>query len=108
MFKKILSITLLIISSLVLAVSVVFCVYSVIDINSILNKLANDPSASGIDYFGVGWVYGICLLALSVFGLFLSIISKKILHRKVLQYFSVIEIIVFMLLLITSIFLFYM
>ena len=35
-------------------------------------------------------------------------ISKKILHRKVLQYFSVIEIIVFTLLLITSIFLFYM
>lgn len=36
-----------------------------------------------------------------------AIISKKILHRKVLQYFSVIEIIVFILLLITSIFLFY-
>ena len=108
MFKKILSITLLIISSLVLAVSVVFCVYSVIDINRVLNEIANDPSASGIDYFGIGWGYGICLLAVSVLGLILSGISKKLLQQKALGYVTITAMVVFALLLLASIFLFYM
>jgi len=80
--KRTLSIILLIVSCLVLIVSIVFCVYSIVDINRILNKLANDPSASGIDYFGVGWEYGICLFTASFLCLILSGISKKLLQQK--------------------------
>ena len=106
--KRILSMILLVISCLVLIVSIVFCICSVVDINRIYNELSNDPSASGIDYWGIGWGYGICLLAASILGLILSAIGKKLLQQKTLGYVCMIAMVVFSLLIITSIFLFCM
>ena len=104
--KRLLSISLIVVLCLVLITSVAFFVYSIVDINRIMNELSNDPSASGIDYFGVGWEYGIGSFALSVFGLILSVISKKLLKQKNLQYISIIGIVGFVILLIASFFLF--
>ncbi|MBR3978939.1 MAG: hypothetical protein IKJ94_04880 [Oscillospiraceae bacterium] len=106
--KRILSMILLVASCLVLIVSIIFCVYSIADINRILNELANDPSASGIDYFGIGWGYGICLFAVSVLGFILSWISKKLLQQKILRYITIAAMAVFALLFIISIFTFCM
>ena len=106
--KRILSMILLVISCLILVVSIVFCIYSVVDINRIYNELANDPSASGIDYFGIGWGYGICLFAVSILGLIISAISKKMLQQKALGYVCIVAMVVFAFLIITSIFLFCM
>lgn len=75
--KQILSMVLLAASCLVLVLSLFVCVYGIWDINRTLEALANNPSASGLDYFGIGWGYGICLFAVSTVGLILSIISKK-------------------------------
>jgi len=80
--KRLLSISLIVVLCLVLITSVAFFVYSIVDINRIMNELSNDPSASGIDYFGVGWEYGICLFTASFLCLILSGISKKLLQQK--------------------------
>lgn len=93
---------------LVLVTSIVFFIYSIVDINRFLNELANSPGTSGSDYFGVGMGYGICLFALSVLGLILSWKCKKQLHMKSMRYICIIGTVVFTLLLIASAFLFYM
>lgn len=105
--KRILSIILFVVSCLNLVFSIVFCIYSVVGINRILNELANNPSASGIDYLGLGWGYGICLFAASAFGFILSMISKKLWQQKSMRYICITQMVVFTLLLIASIFLFY-
>jgi len=61
-----------------------------------------------MDYFGIGWGYGIGLFTLSVFGLIFAGISMHGLRQKFLRWVTVIAILIFVLLLITSIFLFYM
>ena len=106
--KRTLSIILFTLSCLVLIVAIAFCIYSIYDINRVLNELANTPGASGIDYMGIGWGYGLALFATSAFGLILSVISKKILHKKELEYLTIVAMIIFALLLTTSLFLFYM
>lgn len=105
--KSIPAMILLIVSCLVLIASIVFCVCSIIDINRILNELANDPSASGMDYFGIGMGHGIILFSTSALGLILSGISKKLQQTKALQNVSLAAIIIFSLLAIAAIFLFY-
>ena len=77
------------------------------DIIRIQNELANAPGASGIDYWGIGWGYGISLFAVSILGLILSWVSKKLLQQKILRNISVIAIVVFVLLIIASLFMFY-
>lgn len=105
--KKVLSIVLLIATSLLLFASLYFCIYSFYDINCVLDKLANDPNASGIDYFGIGWGYGICLFAISIIGLFVSIISKKMQQQRISKNISLGAIFIFVLLIVVSIFLFF-
>ena len=106
--KRTLSIILLTVSCLILIASIIFCFYSVYDINRTLNELANNSSASGIDYMGVGWGYGICLFITSTLGLILMGISKKRLQKRILQHISVAAMILFAFLVITSFVLFYM
>lgn len=106
--KKTLSIILFTVLCLVLTVSVVICFYSIYDINRTLNELANTPGTSGIDYLGIGWIYGICLFAVSVLGLILSGISQKLLQQKIQQYVSIVAMVVFALLLMISFLIFYM
>lgn len=106
--KRTFSFILPVISYLVLLFSIVFCIYSIVDINRLLNDLANDPGASGIDYFGIGWGYGVILFACSVFGFILSCINRKLLQQKALRSVSVIGMILFALLFIVSLCLFYM
>ena len=105
--KRTLSIILLTLSCLVLIVAIAFCIYSFYDINLVLNELSNTPGTSGIDYMGIGWGYGLVLFATSALGLILSVISKKLLHQKTLQCLTIVAMIIFALLLITSLFLFY-
>ena len=106
--KRILAMILFVVSCLVLIASIAFFVYGVVDINRILNELSHNPSASGIDYLGIGWAYGIGLFVVSILGLIMSGISKKMLQKKILQYASIVEMVAFSLLLVTSIFLFCM
>ena len=106
--KRILAMILFVVSCLVLIASIAFFVYGVVDMNRILNELSNNPSASGIDYLGIGWAYGIGLFVVSILGLIMSGISKKMLQKKILQYASIVEMVAFSLLLVTSIFLFCM
>ncbi len=83
--KMAVSIALFSVSCVVFLLSVLFCIYSFVDIHSILQALSADPSASGIDYFGIGWGYGICLFAAASVGLILSLISKQKLQGRILQ-----------------------
>lgn len=105
--KRTLSIVLLIASCLALIGSAIFCIDSICQINRTLHDLANDPSAGGIDYFGVGWSAGVCLFALSVLGLVLSEIAMKQLRQGVLRSVSLAVTVGFALLTLASIFLFY-
>lgn len=100
-------IILLMVSCSVLIISIAFCVYSLIDIHRILNELASNPGASGIDYWGLGWGYGICLFGISTLGLILSIVSIRCLEQKKLQYIAIAAMVVFILLLMVSLILFY-
>lgn len=106
--KRILAMILFVISCLVLVVSIIFAVYGVVDINRVSNELATNPGASGIDYLGIGWAYGIGLFIVSVLGLILSGISKKLQQQKNLQDASSFEMIAFSLLLVISFFIFCM
>lgn len=105
--KKALSIVLLVAMSLLFIASLCFCIYSFYDINRVLAELANDPSASGIDYFGLGWGYGICLFAISIIGLLVSTINKKVQQKQVLKNISLGAIFVFVLFMVLSVLLFY-
>ena len=106
--KKIISVILFILSRLTLIASISFCLYSLYDLNRIANELANNPSTSGIDYLGNGWGYGIVLFFMSSFGLIVSTISSKLLKdKRTPKYISVASIIIFVLLLMTSIAIFY-
>lgn len=104
--RKTISIILLALSLLVVTLSAAGTIYAIYDINRITNDLANDPSASGIDYLGIGWGYGIILCAISAVGLILSAINIKLLQRKTLRYAAIAEGVVSAVLIITSIFLF--
>ena len=105
--KKITSTSLFVLSLLLVVLSVVCAIYAIYDIDRISNDLANDPSASGIDFMGIGWGYGIILFVLSIFGLILSAVNIKQLSKKVLRDTAVAEIAVSAVLIIVSIFIFY-
>jgi hypothetical protein len=102
------SIIFFILSCLTLIATISSCLYSLYDLNRIANELANNPSASGIDYLGNGWEYGIMLFAMSSFGLAVSTISSKLFkNKRAPKYISIASIIIFVLLLMTSIAIFY-
>lgn len=98
---------LFILSLLFVILAVSGTIYAIYDIAQISNNLANDPSASGIDFIGIGWGYGIILFVLSTLGLILSAVNIKQLSKKVLRYTAVAEIAVSAVLIIVSIFIFY-
>ena len=62
---------------IILVISLCICIYGVWDIICAAGDLANDPSASGIDYMGLGWGTAIALMVSSALGLILSCISRK-------------------------------
>jgi hypothetical protein len=105
--KRVLSIVLLVAMSLLFIASLCFCIYSFYDLNRVLAELTNDPSASGIDYFGLGWGYGIGLFAISIIGLIVSTINKKVQQIQVLKNISLGAIFVFALFIVLSVLLFY-
>ena len=105
--KKVLSIILLVAMILCFITSLCFCIYSFYDINRVLAELANKPSASGIDYLGLGWGYGICLFGISIIGLIVSTINKKVQQIQVLKNISLGAIFVFVLFIVLSVILFY-
>lgn len=105
--KKLLRLLPLIMALIVLVVSVSICIYGIYDINLTLHELASNPSASGIDYLGIGWGYGIILFVISILGFILSIVSVRIVKPKIQKYLSITSLVLFLLLTIISICLFY-
>ena len=105
--RKTVSMILLVLSLLIVILAVAGSVYAIYDINRISNDLANNPSASGIDYFGIGWGYGIILFLLSAFGLILTAVNIKLLSAKALRYTAIAEVAVLAVLIIVSVCIFY-
>lgn len=105
--KKSISVILFILSLVVVTLSIAGSIYGICDINRMRNDLANDTSASGIDYMGIGWGYGIILFVASAIALILSAINIKMLKKKSLQYISVAEVFASVILIVTSVFMFY-
>ncbi|MBO5324431.1 MAG: hypothetical protein J6A88_10135 [Oscillospiraceae bacterium] len=105
--KRTISIIVFTLSCFLLLLSIFLGIYGFYDLNRTLEELANTPGTSGIDYWGVGWGYGICLFVPSVLGLVLSIVSKILQQQKALQYISVCMIFLFVWLTIASICLFF-
>lgn len=105
--KKVTSTILFVLSLLFVVLSVAGTIYAIYDIDRISNDLANDPSASGIDFMGIGWGYGIVLFTLSVLGLMLSAVNIKLLAKKALRYIAIAEVAVSAVLIIISVFVFY-
>lgn len=101
--KKTVSIIIFIASSLIVFLSVIYCFYGIYDIKRIFVELENNPSASGIDYWGIGWGYGFNLFAYSALGLILSSINIKLLQKKALRNISIAETVLSVLLVIASI-----
>lgn len=105
--RKTVSMILLVLSLLIVILAVAGSVYAIYDINRISNDLANNPSASGIDYFGIGWGYGIILFLLSAFGLILTAVNIKLLSAKALRNTAIAEVAVLAILIIVSVCIFY-
>ena len=105
--KKVLSIILPVVMTLFFIASLYVCIYSIYDINRVLDELANNPAKSGIDRFGIGWGYGICLFAISIIGLIVSVINKKVQQLQVLKNISWGAILAFASFMVLSVFLFY-
>lgn len=105
--KEITSTILLVLSLLFVVLSVVCTIYAIYDIDRISKDLANDPGASGIDFMGLGWGYGIILFAMSALGLILSAVNIKLLSKKVLRYTAFAEVVISSILVIVSFFIFY-
>lgn len=87
-----------------LIATLLFCVYSILDIERYLQQ----PGLSGIDMLGLGWGYGICLFALAVLGIILSNISEKKQTEGPLKTISCFVKIVFWLLIVVSVIIFYL
>lgn len=101
------AIFLLAVSCLILFIALVFCIVGIYDINRTLANLADDTGASGIDFMGIGWGYGIGLFTASLAGLLFSSITRKMLTHKFLQKIAYAAIVLFSLLIAVSVFLFY-
>ena len=93
--KRVVAWIFLVLLCLVLVLSVAFLIYSIFDIPRVKGELAGDPSASGIDFWGIGWGYGFGLFCLSLFGLILGIINLHLQKQSFLQYGSVVAVILF-------------
>ncbi len=106
--RKSLSMVVFVGMCLVLLATVLFGIYSVIDIFRILTELANDPTVSGIDYFGLGMWYGLWLFALSFVGLILSVAGRILVQQKRLQLVCNIVMLIFILPMLAAVFVFYM
>ena len=105
--KKKTGIVLLIASYLVLFVSLYMCIFSIYDLHRVLEELAGNPGAGGMDYWGLGWGYGMSLFAASTVGLVLSLISKKLLESGMPRNFSRAATGLFLLLDVAAVILFY-
>jgi hypothetical protein len=100
--------TILFILSVIFAIlTVIGTAYAICDITRISNDLTNDLAASGVDFMGIGWGYGIVLFALSAIVLILSAVSIKLLSNKALRYTAVAEVILSAVLIVASVFIFY-
>lgn len=105
--RKAISLFLFILSVLALVSAISCSVYGIIDIHRTLSELAADPTASGVEYFGIGWEYGIGTFLPSAIGLILSVINRKIAKQKWIRYGSIIAVIAFSLLVLLAVFMFY-
>ena len=101
--KKALSVILLTVMGLLLVASLCLCIGFACE----LTRLANDPGASGLDYFGVGWSYGIVLFVVSIVGIIAAVISRKAQEKRVLKNISLGAVFTFVLLAFVAVGIFY-
>lgn len=105
--KKTISIILASICIIILLISIAFSIYGIVGINQRINELNNTPGSSGVDYWLIGMGDGIILFLLSVVGGVISAVSTKVAYCKTVNYISTIAVILFVVLLFISIFIFY-
>lgn len=74
---KTVSLIAFIIALLLLAADIAAAVYGFFDLNSALNILEQSDTASGVDYFGLGWALGAGLFAVSLSGVGFSSFAFK-------------------------------
>lgn len=87
--KKVFSWIFLILSFGAFVYNLFFSILGGIEIKSAFDKLAATPGASGVDYWGVGAdIYILFVIAFSIIGIILSIISCKIAFNRVMRIIS--------------------
>lgn len=105
--KKKIAVILFVLTCIVFAFDLFCLIYGIVDINNTLDRLKAE-GASGIDYWGLGWGMGISLVAVSVVGLILTLITKKIAEINVLKSILSVLTAVFLLLLAAGFIVFFM
>lgn len=87
--KKVISPIFFISANLVFIYDCYFAIAGSIDVKNELDRLAATPGASGVDYWGVGWdILILGILAISIFGLILSLVSWRISQNRVIRIIS--------------------
>ncbi len=87
--KKVFSWIFFVLTIFVFAFDLYFAISGVIDVHRSLDKLAATPSASGVDYLGVGAdILVLGVIVISIFGFVFSIISCKISRNRVMSIIS--------------------
>ncbi|MBR5473628.1 MAG: hypothetical protein IKU82_06555 [Clostridia bacterium] len=98
--------------SFVLSVVVAVCdlclaVFGMIDLQKTLNILSTTPGTSGIDYFGIAWGLAILLFFVSLVGLTFSTTTVLIAEKLIIKRSACTICILFALLLMVSVFIFF-
>lgn len=82
--RKVFSWIFLILTILVLMFDIYFAISGSIDVQKNLDKLAENPGASGVDYFGVGAdILALGVIVISIIGLTFAVISCIISQNRV-------------------------
>lgn len=92
--KKIASWVLLLLSGVAAISDIFFLVYGW----AAVRELAATPGTSGIDYLGLGWGLGICLLAISFLGLLFGSGAVILCENKILRTIAACQLALFALL----------
>lgn len=87
--------------------ALVLCVYCFYSIDLKLKELSYAPDKLEFGALGTGWVYGLDLLSACFVGLLFSIISMQLQENKAMKYISIGAVAVEGILLIISIFMFF-
>ena len=98
---------LVVISVALLVFAVFFSVDSIVEIHDVQQRLSDDPSASGIDFLGSGWLHGAILFCMAVVGSVVCGINIKISRCGMIKNISAFLLLSFLILILVAVFIFY-